>query len=614
MCLVVLWVLDSRLAERAIQRVDSFIGRSGLLLRGAWLAAVSGGMFLLAWALRSGNHFMGDGWMYLNKVAEPFSLMPGRPLDYLVHHLVYWLLENAGRAHPELSYAVLHCALLPFFIFALWSLSGRISGKPVPRTALTLIMAGCSALLLFCGYVESYTILAFFTTLYLAAGAAYFCRDGYSTGLPWDASFLYLLAFLSHRSAVVLGPSLLFLWMLRFWRSGKDKLPLRQFLAVLALAPVPLVIAFIMRSPSLDLLVPLFQSTEIAPYTLFSLPHLWEKLNFFLLITPAAVIAVPLLVAGWGRIRSGISPLFLFLSLAMTGSVFFVFILNPMLGIRDWDLLSICAVPLAAWSGWIMLQCIEDGQSNTLLAFGLGLVAHGLLWVWINADIYRGVAFIHRVRHEDLHTFSGKTNFAKELLDRGFIVESLEQNRLAGGRMRLRGLVNNAEIFMRLGKPDSALNNIRKAIEYEKENRLKPTHTVWIRGAAAFEVMEQPDSASYYYLKPLRGGRNFYDAEDRFWWLKNVDFIFQKKMKETARDPLNTDSILFFLRYNGMAGRDEYIARIYDFYKGADFDKKQWEKLLDYAIVSRHFPYVDTLKLYAYRKYPELREALENKQ
>lgn len=612
-CMAVLWGLDGRLAERAIQRADSVIGRAGLFLRGAWLAAVSGGLFLLAWTFRSGNHFMGDGWMYLNKLSGPFSLMPDRPLDSLVHHLVHRLLENAGRADPELSYAILHCALLPFFMLALWSLSGRITGKPVPRTALTLIMAGSSALMLFCGYAESYTLLAFFTTLYLAAGAASLRRDGYRTSLPWSASIFYLLAFLSHRSAVVLGPSLLFLWLFRLWRNGTDKQPLKQFFLVLALSPIPLIIAFIMHSPSLSLLTPVFRTTEIAPYTLPSLPHLLEKLNFLLLIAPVSVIAAPVLVTGWRGIRSGINPLFLFLSLAMLGSVFFTFAVNPMLGVRDWDLLSICAVPLAAWSGYIMLHCIDDRRGNTLLATSLGLLFHSLLWVWINSDIYRGVAFLHKLRYEDPHITTGKTNFSTELFNRGFIQESIEQNRLAKGSMYIRGLVNNAEIFMQLGQPDSTIFYTREAIEYEKKNDLLPTPLVWVKGAAAFEAIGQPDSANYYYLKPLRGDRKYYSVAERQGWITATSHVFEENLNKAARDHMNLDYILFFLRYNSMAGRDEYIARTYDFYKAADFNKDQWAKLLDFAIVSRHSPYTDTLKIYAYRQYPELKEVFEKK-
>jgi len=615
LCLALLFGLEGGLAGRGLQRAGAFFTRAGPALRYAALGMVAGGLFLLGWSFRSENFFMGDGWMYLNVVAQPFHLMPDRPLDYLAHHLSYYLLGQLGHLDAELSYAILHCALFPFFVLALWSLAGRIAAGFTARLALTLILAGTSALQLFCGHVESYTVLAFFVTLYLAAGADYATRCGDRPGLPWAASLLYVCAFLSHRSAVVLAPSLLFLWLLRLMRTDRCKPPLMQFYIILSLSPFPLVAALLTKSASLSLLVPLVNNNPgETPYALFSSGHLFEKLNFLLLISPAAVIAAPALVSGWNTLRKKVDPLFLFLSLAALGSVFFLLVLNPMLGLRDWDLLSLCAVPSAAWSGWVLHRVLEDGEirrGNPLLAIGLGLAIHGALWVWINSDIFRGVAYLQRVRFEDQHTSTGKANLAKELMDHGFVRESIDQNRLVEGKMYLRGIVNLSKAFMALGMPDSTLFFTRKALAFEHRTRLRPTATVWIRMVVAFDALDMPDSANYYYLGPLRNNRAYYDVEDRAWGVEQMSPSFNRYMNRVIRDPLNLDYVLFFLRYNSLAGRDDNLAKTYNFFKTADFNPEQWKRLLDFAIVSRHAEYVDTLESYAFRRYPELRAVVE---
>ncbi|MCE5272584.1 hypothetical protein LLH00_14990 [bacterium] len=616
-CLAVLLGLEGGLTGRALQRVFDRLARAGAPVRLACLAAFSGAVFLLGWAFRSRNHFMGDGWLYLNVIHRPFHLIPDRPLDYVLHHQVFWYLSGLGKPDGELAFNLLHCSLLPFFILALWSLAGRLTAEPVKRTALTLILAGSSALQLFCGYIETYTVLAFFSALFLAAGAAYAASGRYRTELPWEVSLIFGLAFLSHRSAVVLAPSLLFLWLLRLWPSGPEKTGLKQSLAVLALCPLPLLAMILLHSASLDLLVPLLHNDpEIVPYTIFSLSHLGEKLNFMLLAAPAALIALPALAAAWGEVRARLDFTFLFLSLAALGGVFFLFSLNPLLGVRDWDLLSLCAVPASAWAGWVLLRFFEGGgrlRGNPLLALGLAVAFHGALWVWINSDINRGVGFIQRVRRQDIHTATGKTNLAQELANRGFLREAIEQNKLAQGRMFLRGRVNLSVLFMRLGQPDSTIFYTREAAAYEKAHRLKPTPTVWIKAAAAFDVLEQPDSANYYYLFPLRRSTSYYEQEDRAWWLGQMNLPLERYTEKARLDKMNIDYILFFLRYNNMLGQQENVAKIYGYYQSAGLNEAQWLKLLDFAVASHHYEYLDSLTSHAFRQFPDLQRGFVKK-
>ena len=364
-------------------------------------------IFFIAWILRSENHFMGDGWLYISEVEKPFYLSITRPLDFFIHQLFHRIVQVLGLGGGEAAYALLHCFLCPVFLWTCWNIAGLITSDFLGRAVLGLLMASTTVLQLFVGYVECYTLLNLWVVIYIYTGIKYLCNRQ-NVKNPWVPTIIFVLVFFSHRSGVVLGPSLLFLWLYRLLpgRSTNNKL-FNPFFLVALIFPLPLVFGLITKSPSVSLLVPLWgpNANSQAPYSLFSIEHLWEKLNFLMLICPAAVVALPVITSKWRLLKRWDNSSFIFVFWCCAGSVFFSFILNPLLGIRDWDLLSISGVPLALFSGWCLLTVLKKGRSRDafLRALAVAATVHGMAWVWVNADIDRGVAFLD---HIDMRTIT----------------------------------------------------------------------------------------------------------------------------------------------------------------------------------------------------------------
>ena len=45
-------------------------------------------LLAIAWTLRSQNHFMGDGWLFIDLVKGDFFLRKHEPLDFFIHQLI----------------------------------------------------------------------------------------------------------------------------------------------------------------------------------------------------------------------------------------------------------------------------------------------------------------------------------------------------------------------------------------------------------------------------------------------------------------------------------------------------------------------------------------------
>jgi tetratricopeptide (TPR) repeat protein len=137
---------------------------------------------------------------------------------------------------------------------------------------------------------------------------------------------------------------------------------------------------------------------------LFSAAHLGDVLQQFLLVAPAALIALPWTVArrraaprGGGE--AGTGGALRFLALAAAGPAAFAFLGNPEVGaFRDWDVFAHAAVPLLALAA-VAIQRVGDPSEGAALAavlVGASLV-HTAAWVAVNADAGRAEARFERL-------------------------------------------------------------------------------------------------------------------------------------------------------------------------------------------------------------------------
>ncbi|MBN2290603.1 MAG: hypothetical protein JXQ83_14810 [Candidatus Glassbacteria bacterium] len=575
------------------------------------------GLFLLclavcwaAWHFKSRNHFMGDGWLYLSEVEKPFHLMPARVLDFFLHQSFHRLLTSQGESSGETAYALLHCLLLPLFLGVCWHTAGLVASGFRRRLAVWSFMAFSSALQLFAGYVESYTLLNLWSAFYLYSGVKHLSGGREKATVPWMPTLFFLLAFFSHHSGLVLGPSLLFLWLNKLLpaRMVKNRLS-NPFLLVAALSCLGLVLGPIVFKSTRPLLVPLAAAGENlkAPYSLFSCRHIWEKFNFLLLVCPVAAVALPVIASRWRTFRKPNPAAFVFVFWCAAGCSVFAVIFNPLLGIRDWDLLSLPAVPLALFCGWGLLAVLEkrSWSDQFLAALALAAAVHGSAWVWVNSDMQRGIGFLDRVRRVDYHRSTGKLNLAYMLQEKGFYQSAVRQyQQVEGENLKEKALINIGYCFLVMGMPDSVIYYYDKLDNLQVD--LSTTKKLYMRLAFAYDMKGSPAEAATIFLRMVRGGLEL-DPEERHYWLDKLERsgMTGRNYQLSLRDPPDAGALLFLLRYHLLGGRSSQLDLLYRRILAGRFPAEDWLRLLEFASACGHAEYVEPMLHEARRQHPD---------
>jgi Flp pilus assembly protein TadD len=329
-----------------------------------WLAGAAlfvAGMLLLP----SKNHLMGDGLTILSNPTRVFS--PTEPLEVLLHHLLYLVVGKS-----LLSYRIIAFATGLFYLFAVYLMS-RLGKTPLERSLIALALLCTATIQFYWGYVEHYTLLNLFTLYYL-----YFSwrdvRKGNLTVLPF---VFFLLAFVSHLSAIVLLPSIFYLYWPR----------LKKWLFLLAIPIIAGGIAAVLSVGTFKITVPLWQN-DFSTYTLLSGAHLSALVMLLLLVSPAFFLSL------W-KAKPGREMMFTVLALA--GALCFTALIDPKIGaLRDWDLLSIFAVPLA---GLIALRAPR--HYLTVVTLMILIVIRIIPWLAFNSKLQN--EFVRRSVLSDLH-------------------------------------------------------------------------------------------------------------------------------------------------------------------------------------------------------------------
>ena len=561
-------------------------------------------LFFLAWAFRSENHFMGDGWLVSLEVAKPFRLWSTAPLNFFILQSFNRLLQGLGITSSETTHALLHCLAFPVFLWLCWRIAGLAVRDSAHRTVLWLLITGTASLQLFFGYVENYPLLHLWIVLYLYLSLRLLAAAK-TGGLPWWPTLAFLLAASGHGSGMVLLPSLIFLWLVRF---PKKLLPLRVLSPSLLTAACSVILlgtGLVFFDTSV--LVPLFErENSAAPYLLFSPSHLWEKFNFLLLICPASLVAWPVVASRWRAFHGIKSEPFFFVFWVAAGTAFFSFVFNPLLGVRDWDLLCLPAVPLGLLAGWALIPALPQGTRRKafLRALALAAVVHAAAWIWINSDIHRGVRFLDRIAEADYHRDTGKFNLASMLHERDFLNEAIRQYRLAtpsDKSKRHKNLLNMGDCFLSLGMPDSTIHYLSSL-----ENIYVVTTVARMRAmllSLAFDMQTHSDSATSFFLNLRRMGLELKDSEAALWG-RLMSRLAEPYEKLIQKNPADIDALLFFLRYYTLKQEEEKFSQIYDIILTKSYSLQQWNRLLDFAGLCNHQDYFEKMLDEALRQHP----------
>ncbi|HUU27957.1 MAG TPA: hypothetical protein VM123_09105 [archaeon] len=578
-----------------------------------FVAAVSvyAALVCIAWFLRSRNYFMGDGLVYIGYVVKPFFLQKNEPLDFFVHQMFYRLVSFFGLSQGEAAYAVLHCLLLPFFLLICWKIASIVSSCSTLRLALWVLIISTSSLQLFFGYVESYTLAHLILTLYLYYGLRHLREK--NTGNTWLPTALFVLASLCHMSAIVLFPSLLYIWLAGLIsRASSGMLGLNSRIVGLVSAGILVLMLFSINS---ELLVPVKGEIDGLnyPYRMFELRHLWDKFNFLLLIAPAAVVFLFIIFTKARSFLKIADPAYVFVFWAAAGCSFFSFVFNPALGIRDWDLLSLPAVPLTLCAGWGLILLWPSGESKKACLAALAVTAwtHALTWVWVNSDTDRGVGFLDRVSQVDLHKGPVKLQLAYTLAQKGYIRQAIRQYQGLGGFNKQKTELDIGYLFLDLNLPDSTLFYCRPHAGESEDSEISKSGLIAM--SIAYDMAGYPDSASTFFLKVLGRDRGLDEKIRRLWVSKMlqtaVRYNYNQKIMEK---PGNANLIAFFLRYYTIKRDEINIKNIYSHILRNSFAMQDWLSFIRYAELCGHDSFLRPLIVKAVREYPEIKEYLSS--
>ena len=458
-------------------------------------------------ALSSARHFLGDGYHVLEKLdAETWHDAYRAPFTYTVigtlHRLGSALWETAENTYRVYSY-------VSGILYVLISIPvAAVFGKNALEKSIVLaFLLTTGYMQQFFGYVENYAVYLPGLLIYILLGLRTLEQR-----MPLFVTALalgMLVAF--HRVLAIFGPSLLFLAYHDFRRRQGSISTGRNILATTAaFCCVPLSTAlfltlsgvgfdaYVGRTGSGEFL-PLFQEPGFyAQYRMFSFPHLVDFVNLRLLSAPAACLALFLM-------RKRILGRHAFLVLCAIVPLFFTLIAKANIGaFRDWDILSLPALPLTLLAAAAVLERIPDREQRfhtACLVCGAAAL-HTVLWIGLNASAGPAEArFTSQLGRLTGHaSATGWITMGKYHGDQDNPAAAIEAYKRA-----LETDPANANHWMIVGAVYREMGKSASAIEfYEKAAELLPDHAVsYMNLGAAFSDLGQFDKAIAYTRKAI---------------------------------------------------------------------------------------------------------------
>ncbi len=377
--------------------------RSGAITVAA-LVVAGIGMFS---SFTSAVHLLGDGYLYVRELEsasqEALARSDRAPLTFWLMKQVHWIGKGLwGTA--ETTYRVMSIVAGGLFIGMAFVLSGRLGANRLARSLILVLLLTGGYVQVFFGYVENYALLFPGMLVYILLG--YRALQGELSPIFPAIALGFLTAI--HFSMISFAPSL----MVVLWPRQREQMTghmgsrwgqaLLPMLAASGTFFVALLLIGVSPFSLLDLagrshLLPLFKDSNFyQPYGMFSTGHLLDLLNQFLLSSPGAILV--LAMVGFRIDKSDSTNTFL---LVVAGApLLLVVLVNPEIGaFRDWDVLSIPALPLTVWAAYQLIT--REGNRGRLVRTGYVICMAALLhlcgWVYTNSDAERAHS-----RFEDL--------------------------------------------------------------------------------------------------------------------------------------------------------------------------------------------------------------------
>ena len=379
------------LVPRTGALVQPFFSRLGRLLARiplpVWLIAAG----VVLYVLRQRTFFLGDGQLRLTNTEAHHLFSLEEPLDTLVHTALYIVLNPLFGTSGKAVYQGLSILMGVGALWGMWYYLKRLYNPVGRRWFMGGLVATSGAVQLFFGYVESYTIVATLSLMFLFSTLLMIRRKKPSL-IP--AVFLSL-AVITHPVAVMLVPAAWYAYRQVIFSSTGGRQTVTPWLPYLgtgvSIIGVVIIVFWLGGHSPLDFAAHYLQGSNLLPfaargdrYGMVTACHLADVANEIGLTVPAG-IAIFFLLFRARSIRWTTSVVFL--ALASAGMLFFMAAFNPKLGFaRDWDIFALGAFPVTLFLGVLILE--TAGKNLFRIAFTLLVIAvlHTVPWIALNAS------------------------------------------------------------------------------------------------------------------------------------------------------------------------------------------------------------------------------------
>ena len=543
-------------------------------------------------ALSSSRHFLGDGYLLIQKLeAGDWQDRPRAPLTFSVIRT----LHSAGAAFWETAentyriYSYISGILYVLLAFVAASAFGKTNRD---KTIVLAFLLTAGHMQLFFGYVENYALYMPGLLLYLILG-----MRALENRMPLYAPAIFLGILLAlHQAFAVFGPSLLFLAYTAYRRRQGHVPVLKNALSTVAvLCLVPVCAALFVWLIGVDLVgylggiggrdfLPWFSRPgPEMQYRVFSIAHILDFVNQQLLTAPAACIVLVLVRKQDLRRQP-------FLAVCTVVPLFFSFVANPDLGaFRDWDIMSLPAVPLTLWAVAILLKRVHECEKLFRGAFLIcGAAAlHTLLWIGVNARPDAAEArFTHLLGRLSGHAsdwgWLSVATFHREQGDPSTALDAYKRV-LDADPANVNRWLHVGILHRKMGQTPDAIRHFQKAAE------LQPDHAVpFMNLGAAYGDLGQFENAIEYTRKAIALDPDLASAHRNLgvYYRKTGQLVkavehFQRNAELRPKDGAAR-------RHLGMAYRDvgQYAKAIEQLSRGHALQPRHMGTLMNLAVVS----------------------------
>jgi tetratricopeptide (TPR) repeat protein len=349
----------------------------------------------LLYILMTNCYIYGDGHLILGHISRDNIISKTAYGFSLLVKFAYSTMGLGKLMEPSGILAVISVICGIVFIYFLYRILALLVEDKAFRLIIFLACSSCAIVVLFTGYAETYSILTAWLAVYT------FCTIKYVRGnfrsLP--LFLIFLIGVFWHIWFIAFFPSLMFLLNKRFKILSGNIIPALAGLFVIGVY----IGGRLVTRNGIPATLPIFNNAD-TNYSIFSIQHLLDFFNILIFTGPVLILlAIVLLIASTGKKKTNEIKMLLYLAVP---AIIFSFFIDPALGAaRDWDLLSIFALPAILFAAAIMAKNASEKADYKFLLIPilmLGIIHTGLFMA-VNKDSDAAVDRMVRLLKEDTH-------------------------------------------------------------------------------------------------------------------------------------------------------------------------------------------------------------------